>query len=167
MTTNFRNPLWLIILIYGLVLLWACSCTPEYHLNKFVKKGGKIEPVTKTVTITDTIKGKDGRDSIIFREVPCVCPDPVVETRWKVRFDLKRFNDSLDNVRSLYRDSLRNARRSNKTAVRFDLKSKKQDRKADRGSLFWSWIGKRWWLLLIAGFLLRHFLPLIWRKIRR
>ena len=43
------------------------------------------------------IKGKDGKDSLIYvtTQVPCNCPEATVETRWQTRwqtrFDNKRF----------------------------------------------------------------------------
>jgi hypothetical protein len=80
--------------------------TAEKHLQKFYEKGGKLEPVIKEITVTDTIKGADGKDSIIERlvEIPCPEPEPP-KTRWMVRFDNKRFKDSLKHVRKFYRDS--------------------------------------------------------------
>ena len=105
---------------YIFILLILSSCkTADFHFQKFIDKGGKLEPITKTVTITDTIKGKDGKDSLIFVKVPCICPEPIIETRWKVRFDLKRFNDSLKHIQRLYKDSP-------KTVVKVDENDKKE-----------------------------------------
>jgi hypothetical protein len=96
----------LIIVSLLLGLLMSCM-TAEKHLEKFYDKGGKLEPVERVVTVHDTIPGADGKDSIVERliEVPCPEPEPP-KTRWEVRFDNKRFKDSLKYMRKMRNDSL-------------------------------------------------------------
>ena len=125
------------------------SCSPQFHLDKFYKKGGKIEQVEKTVTIHDTIKGKDGKDSIIFRTVNVECPEPIIKTRWKTRFDNKRFKDSLNSVRTQYKDSLRYALRTHKNELKTEVKTVKSNDKTERTTTRQE--NKRsWWLFWLG-----------------
>lgn len=115
------------------------SCGPQYHLEKFYKKGGKITCDTVYVTKTDTlrIKGKDGKDSLIYitTTIPCNCPEATVETRWKTRFDNKRFQDSLRIMAKMYKDSLKYAAKANKVNKKFGSKEFKQTQKTERTQL--------------------------------
>ena len=142
------------------------SCSATQHLNKFYKKGGKIEQVEKTVTIHDTIKGKDGKDSIIFRNVNVECPEPIIKTRWKVRFNNKRFLDSLKVMRIQYKDSLRYALRTLRIELKNDYKTLKSNDKTKRTTtrqenkrswwLFWLGLAVGIIIMLIIKILIRY-----------
>jgi len=127
------------------------SCSPTFHLNKFYKKGGEIEQVENTVTIHDTIKGKDGKDSVIYRTVNVECPEPIIKTRWKTRFDNKRFKDSLNSVRTQYKDSLRYALRTHKNELKNDYKVIKSNDKTKRVETRQENKRSLWWLFFILG----------------
>lgn len=151
---------------YILLILILCSCSATQHLNKFYKKGGKIEQVEKTVTIHDTIKGKDGKDSIIFRTVNVECPEPIIKTRWKVRFNNKRFLDSLKVIRIQYKDSLRYALRTLRIELKNDYKTVKSNDKTKRTTtrqenkrswwLFWLGLAVGIIIMLIIKILIRY-----------
>ena len=125
------------------------SCSPTFHLDKFYKKGGEIEQVEKTVTIHDTIKGKDGKDSIIYRTVNIDCPEPIIETRWKVRFDNRRFKDSLNSVRTQYKDSLEYALRTYKNELKTEVKTVKSNDKTKR-TVTRQENKRSWWLFWLG-----------------
>jgi hypothetical protein len=57
---------------YIVLTLILSSCSSIYHYNKFIDKGGKIEQVVKTVTLTDTVT-INGKDSIIYRKINIEC----------------------------------------------------------------------------------------------
>ena len=130
------------------LILILCSCSPKFHLDKFYKKGGKIEQVTKTVTLTDTVT-INGKDSVIFRTVNIDCPEPIIQTRWKVRFDNKRFKDSLNSVRTQYKDSLRYALRTHKNEVKNDYKTVKSNDKTKR-TVTRQENKRSWWLFWLG-----------------
>jgi len=158
-----------------LFILVGCRSAQD-HLKLFYKKGGTIENKTKIVRITDTIPGADGKDSIIYRNVPCDCPEPQPpKTRWMVRFDNRRFSDSLKNLRKFYNDSVDAELNKLQTIIdgkndslnierKRDKSEDRHERKMSNSNVFWSWIGRRWWLLLIIGFIIRHYLPKIWSR---
>ena len=166
----------IIFILFAVLSLASCS-TAEKSLQKFYKLGGKIEPVTKTVTIHDTIKGKDGKDSIIERLIFVDCPEPIApKTRFEIRFDNKRFKDSLKFLKNIYNDSLSFNLKNNKLilnaysdSLKFERDKHTSDnrnaRKSKKSSVFWSFLGRYWWVFLIIGFLIRQFLPQIWKFI--
>ena len=85
----------LILLIVTGLSLNACR-TAQDHLNLFYKKGGKIDIKTDTIRLTDTIKGKDGKDSLIYKDSIVPVPYPVIKTRWQVRAENRKTKDSLN-----------------------------------------------------------------------
>ena len=135
---------------YILLTLILSSCSSIYHYNKFIDKGGKIEQVEKTVTLTDTLT-INGKDSIIFRTVNIECPEPIIKTRWKTRFDNKRFKDSLNSVRTQYKDSLRYALRTHKNELKNDYKLVKSNDKTKRVETRQENKRSLWWLFFILG----------------
>lgn len=65
------------------------------HLKKAEKHGGKIVCDTTFVEVPKLVKGKDGRDSLIYVSTPIPCkPCQPCETKreikWKYKYDLKR-----------------------------------------------------------------------------
>ena len=155
MTTLNKRPendlllyLWLIITFSILTLIVATSCSPEYHLGKFKKKGGKIECKGDTITIEKVIKGKDGKDSLIYVPVTEYVPQIEYKTKWQVRFDNRRFEDSMKYVRRMYKDSVR-------TIVKVEKVKGKTEIKVQRAK-------SRWWLWLIIGFGLAHVIRWAW-----
>jgi hypothetical protein len=149
-----------VLLLLIIVLISSCR-TADFHFNKFIKKGGKLEPITKTVTLTDTIKGKDGKDSLIYVKIPCICPEPVIETRWRTRFDLKRFNDSLKHIRQLYKDSTRTVvkvdKNDTKEHISDNRKEKAKSRHENRSSWWIIWIAVGFFLKIIVQYIIRYF----------
>ena len=138
MNIDIRHILALLIsiILSGFISFYFMSCTPAYYLQKFQDKGGKITCDTIYITKTDTlkVKGADGKDSLIYitTTTPCNCPEVTVETRWKTRFDNKRFKDSLKVISKMYRDSLKFAVKENKINQKFATKQHKQAQKTKR-----------------------------------
>lgn len=119
MRTKGIDIIKLILFVFAGAIVWGFlfSCKPI--------KETVIE--YKTVTIHDTIKGKDGRDSIVYRDVQVEVPREVIKTRWQTRFETKRFNDSLKHVRKVYSDSLKYALKHEKIVVKYKYKYIKQE----------------------------------------
>lgn len=119
-------------ILFVLALSLSACMSADKHLQKFYKKGGKIEQVERIVTITDTIKGKDGKDSIVYREISLDCPQPIAPiTKWKLRFDNRRFRDSLNTYRKIYKDSLRYDVKQAKIEAKRDIKQLKLNNKKE------------------------------------
>ena len=151
---------------YIALILILCACSPAFHLDKFYKKGGQVKN-TETF-IHDTIKGKDGKDSLIYRTVTVECPQPTIETRWRTRFDNKRFKDSLKVVRIQYKDSLRYALKTYKNVLKSEIKNTRSTEKTKR-TVTRQENKRSWWLFwvglivgIIASFLFKRLLSYIW-----
>ena len=151
---------------YLIIILLLTSCGQVFHMKRFIKKGGTIDYIERTITLTDTIKGADGKDSIVFRDLIVPCPDPVIETRWKtkinLRFDNMRFKDSLRFVKRMYSDSLKSAFKSTRIESRIVKNKDKQETKQ---------VKAKWnvWLILIGlvcGYVLPKIVQRLWRKLK-
>jgi hypothetical protein len=151
MNINIKHILALVfaIVISIMLLFMATGChNAKFHLDKFYKKGGVITCDTIYVSKTDTlvVKGKDGKDSLVYitTQVPCNCPEATVETkwqtRWQTRFDNKRFKDSLKIMARMYDDSLDAAVRINKQDNKADAKKTKYKERS----------GFPWWMLFLS-----------------
>ena len=132
---------WCAILL-GVIWL-ANSCSPDYHLNKYKKKGGKITCDVDTVKIYDTIVTPNdtiviSRDSLIIRTHTNTI------TKYEVKYDYKRFRDSLKAVKAMYKDSV-------KTVVKEKRIEGKTIVRTERAK------GK-WWLWLLIGIVVGYIL---------
>jgi len=80
-----------------LYLLYGCSA--NYHFTKFINKGGKIDTTERIVTVEKTIK-VNGKDSIIFVQMPLNCPEVQIPlTRQEIRYKYRLKRDSIETVR--------------------------------------------------------------------
>lgn len=132
---------WCAILL-GVIWL-ANSCSPDYHLNKYKKKGGKITCDVDTVKIYDTIVTPNdtiviSRDSLIIRTHTNTI------TKYEVKYDYRRFRDSLRAVKAMYKDSV-------KTVVKEKRIEGKTIVRTERAK------GK-WWLWLLIGIVVGYIL---------
>lgn len=82
----------LLIVLTLLCAFWIgflSSCSPQYHMAKFIKKGGKVKNDTTLVTVNDTIR-INGKDSVIVRTVQAVCPEwEAPKTRYETRIEYR------------------------------------------------------------------------------
>lgn len=113
---------------YLLFIIILNSCTANYHLRKFISKGGKIDTTTITTTLHDTLHLR-GRDSVITREIKIKCPEPIApETRYQTRWKYKTKIDSLKTVRYI-----------TKWKTKEVIKVARQENK------------REWWLLVVGA----------------
>ena len=155
------------LLYFTLFAYILSSCqSPSKLLEKFHKRGGKIECDTTTVTIEKIVKAADGKDSLIYVPVTEYVPQIEYKTKWKTRleyrFDHKKFEDSLHHIRKMadldikkrVKESNSEAKLKDKELKSLKLKLKSAE-KREKSSLFWTWVGKRWWILVLLGWLCR------------
>jgi hypothetical protein len=175
-TNNIKPFLGYLGLYFLFIMLFAWiiyGCSAEYHMKKAIKKGYSLEMIRDTVTIThldsfkviakDTvywIKYEKLKDSIIYRTQIHYVP------RWKVRFDHKRFNDSLKYIRTMYADSLRYALKSQRNDTKKDIRIKGQETKVIRSENKNGFADSVKWIavvlvLLIIAYLLFKYSPKI------
>jgi hypothetical protein len=88
------GALWIVGMLY---LLYGCSA--NYHFTKFLNKGGKIDTTERVVSVEKVIK-VNGKDSIIFVEMPLNCPEvQIPPTRTEIRYKYRLKRDSIETVR--------------------------------------------------------------------
>lgn len=82
----------ILIIVALLCAFWIgflSSCSANYHMAKFIKKGGIIKNDTVTFTISDTIR-VNGKDSIIYRTFDKECPEmKSPKTRYETRIEYR------------------------------------------------------------------------------
>jgi hypothetical protein len=103
------------------------SCSAKFHQRKFIEKGGKIICDTTVVTVNTIVKGKDGKDSIIYREVSVKCPElqsPL--TRYEIRYQYKTIRDTLRlikyNTKYKYKEAVKTIKNDKKKSFGYNLR---------------------------------------------
>jgi len=88
------GALWIVGMLY---FLYGCSA--NYHFTKFLNKGGTIDTTDHIVTVNKMVK-VNGKDSIIFVEMPLKCPEvQIPPTRQEIRYKYKIQRDSIETIR--------------------------------------------------------------------
>jgi hypothetical protein len=81
-----------LIIVALLCAFWIgflSSCSANYHMAKFIKKGGIIKNDTTLITVNDTIR-INGKDSVIVRTIQAVCPEmKSPKTRYETRIEYR------------------------------------------------------------------------------
>jgi len=104
---------------YLLIVFLLASCTPQFHLNKFYKKGGKLECDTTTIFKLDTII-RDGDTIILERPHTIIEKQIEYKTRWQTKYEYKYHRDTL----RVYRDKIKYKYKIVRKEVRTDAKNK-------------------------------------------
>lgn len=158
-------------LYFIIILSLFVGCrTAQWHYEKAVDKGMVVKPETITAVVRDTIKGEDGKDSIIYRDIELPCPDiEFPQTRWEKRLENRRLKDSLKYMRKMYNDSLNfsfKTIKANNALLKDSLREARKinnsdNRRARSESRHNSYGFFDYFLLVIvflAGFFTRHFI---------
>jgi hypothetical protein len=111
---------------YLIILLLVCSCSVNYHLNKAIKKGYRCDTISDTIRVTKVDSFLIWKHDTTYWEKIITSKDTIIhyktsyipKTRYEIRYDYKRFNDSLKVIRLMYKDSLRNALKTAKNDVK-------------------------------------------------
>jgi hypothetical protein len=81
------------------MLYFLYGCSANYHFTKFLKKGGTIDTTERIVNVEKVIK-VNGKDSIIFVEMPLNCTEVQIPlTRQEIRYKYRIQRDSIETVR--------------------------------------------------------------------
>lgn len=123
------------LIFVTIIAIIVTGCSVSYHLNKATKKGYRVVESSDTIRITsidsfpvivhDSIvweKVITQKDTIIRYSSP-----QVPKTRFQIRFDKKRFSDSLRTIRKMYSDSLAAAIKMHRVSVKQNVKVIKQE----------------------------------------
>lgn len=165
---SIKNTILWVAIYAAFVMLWsyfALGCSATRLHDRSIQKGyvHSIHIDTVKISNIDTllIEGKaypviSYKDSLIYSVNTEYVP------KWRYRFDSRRFADSLAHIRAMYEDSLRNALRLQKIAVKHDIKKKKQETRviqSENKNGFadtMKWIAIILFLLMIAFLLFKY-----------
>lgn len=127
-------------LISSIVLLFCLlSCRDaQYHFDRFIRKGGKVQIDTVTIQKLDTLL-INGDTVIVTRPVTILQPQIEYRTRWETKYLYKYQRDTI---------------RLKETQIKYKYKEVKQENKTERTEARSSWL----WLLIFLFLLLAVYL---------
>jgi hypothetical protein len=129
------------LIFIALHLLFSCGA--ERLHQKAVNKGYvhtiDVDTLKVPYLVVEKIKGKDSlvvkyKDSIVYQLETKYVP------KWKVRFDNRRFNDSLKHIRKVYTDSLKAEIKMNSDSLKAEVKIKKQEKRQSKKPNLWLFV---------------------------
>jgi hypothetical protein len=150
------------MLIRILIVLLLTSCSVQNLIRRAEKKGYRCDTITDTIRVVKVDSFLVVKHDTTYWEKIITSKDTIIryqtsyvpKTRYEIRYDYKRFNDSLRTIRQMYKDSLRNA-----------LKTRENDLKKERISAKRSPLNQVKNYLLISSFIL--FLILMFILLRK
>lgn len=86
--------MWVALLISAVLIFLISACSPEYHKQKYFKKGGQFTCDIDTLKIIDSVI-VDGATKYIVRDSLVVKTDTKVVTRWQTKYQYKTIRDSV------------------------------------------------------------------------
>lgn len=132
-------------LLFCISILSGCSDSrlAAYHFEKAKKHGFEIKKDTIFESIPILVKGKDGHDSLIYVQIPCICPEiqipkSIREIKIQYRYDLKkqkaRDNFLIDSINKRETFDLRRSKLIKRTIIQDVKKKAKNEAKKIRTS---------------------------------
>jgi hypothetical protein len=114
---------------YLFLILLLTSCSVQNLITRAERKGYRCDTITDTIRVVKVDSFLVIKHDTTFWEKIITSKDTIIQyrtsyipkTRYEIRYDYKRFNDSLKVIRLMYKDSLRNA-----------LKTRENDLKKER-----------------------------------
>jgi len=128
MKINYTHLATLVFMfLLSIYLFFLISCSAKFHQRKFIEKGGKIICDTTVVTVNTIIKGKDGKDSIIYREVSVKCPELQAPlTRYEIRYQYKTIRDTLKlikyNTKYKYKEAIKTIKNDKRKGFAYNFR---------------------------------------------
>lgn len=144
------------------MILLLASCSVQNLITRAERKGYRCDTITDTIRVVKVDSFLVIKHDTTFWEKIITSKDTIIhyrtsyipKTRYEIRYDYKRFNDSLKVIRLMYKDSLRNA-----------LKTRENDLKKERISVKRSPLNQFKNLYIISGFIMTLiFLFILFRK---
>ena len=148
---------------YLIYLLILTSCSVQNLITRAERKGYRCDTITDTIRVVKVDSFLVIKNDTTYWEKIITSKDTIIryktsyipKTRYEIRYDYKRFNDSLKVIRLMYKDSLRNALKTSKN----DLKRERLDRRKSPLNQFKQ-------LFIISGFILTLiFIFILFRKV--
>lgn len=147
---------------YLFLILLLTSCSIQNLITRAERKGYRCDTITDTIRVVKVDSFLVIKHDTTYWEKIITTKDTIIryqtsyypKTWYEIRYDYKRFNDSLKVIRLMYKDSLQSA-----------LKTTKNDLKRERIAQRKSPLNQFKNLYIISGFILTLiFLFLLFRK---
>jgi hypothetical protein len=147
---------------YLFLIILLSSCSVQNLIRRAEKKGYRCDTITDTIRVVKVDSFLVIKHDTTYWEKIITSKDTIIryktsyipKTRYEIRYDYKRFNDSLKVIRLMYKDSLRNA-----------LKTRENDLKKERLGVKHSPLNQFKQLFIISGFIMSLiFLFILFRK---
>jgi hypothetical protein len=147
---------------YLFLILLLASCSVQNLITRAERKGYRCDTITDTIRVVKVDSFLVIKHDTMYWEKIITSKDTIIQyrtsyipkTRYEIRYDYKRFNDSLKVIRLMYKDSLRNA-----------LKTAKNDLKRERVVQRNNPVRQFKQLFIISGFIMTLiFLFILFRK---
>jgi hypothetical protein len=147
---------------YLFLILLLTSCSVQNLIRRAERKGYRCDTITDTIRVVKVDSFLVVKHDTTYWEKIITSKDTIIryktsyipKTRYEIRYDYKRFNDSLRTIRQMYKDSLRNA-----------LKTRENDLKKERLGVKRSPLNQFKQLFIISGFIMSViFLFILFRK---
>jgi hypothetical protein len=135
-------------LIALLLIIGLNSCSASYHFGKFLKKGGTIDTTERIISVEKTIK-VNGKDSIIFIDVPFNCPEVQIPlTRQEIRYKYRIQRDSIETVRYITKWKTK--------LVKIEKKAEVKQAKVSVWNWFFGGIALGIWIAVLVVYLIKR-----------
>ena len=147
---------------YLFLIILLSSCSVQNLITRAERKGYRCDTITDTIRVVKVDSFLVIKHDTTYWEKIITSKDTIIryktsyipKTRYEIRYDYKRFNDSLKVIRLMYKDSLRNA-----------LKTRENDLKKERISVKHSPLNQFKNLYIISGLIMTLiFLFILLRK---
>jgi hypothetical protein len=147
---------------YLFLIILLSSCSVQNLITRAERKGYRCDTITDTIRVVKVDSFLVVKHDTTYWEKIITSKDTIIQfrtsyipkTRYEIRYDYKRFNDSLKVIRLMYKDSLRNA-----------LKTRENDLKKERLGAKHSPLNQFKQLFIISGFIMTLiFLFILFRK---
>jgi hypothetical protein len=130
------------------MLYFLYGCSANYHFGKFLKKGGKIDTTERIINVEKTIK-VNGKDSIIFVQMPLKCPEvQIPPTRTEIRYKYRLKRDSIETVRFVTKWKTK--------LVKIEKKAEVKQSKVNVWNWFFGGIALGIWIAVFVAYLIRR-----------
>jgi hypothetical protein len=134
----------IVVTVLALFLVYSCDTAKQAikHHKKAEKLGYVYKCDTTYIDVPKIVKGKDGKDSLIYVPTPCNCPEiepPKTqrEIKWKYKYDFKqqKARDAfvIDSLSKIHEKELKLAKikgKSDKTAIKNNIKTETANNKS-------------------------------------
>jgi hypothetical protein len=134
----------IVLTVLALFLVYSCDTAKQAtkHHKKAEKLGYIYKCDTTYIDVPKIVKGKDGKDSLIYVPTPCNCPEIEApktqrEIKWKYKYDLKqqKARDAfvIDSMTKVFNNTTKHAqikRKSDKTVIKNNTKTETANNKS-------------------------------------